>query len=272
MGVDTDHPKCSGLNVGSGGVNFNGTGGGIGINANSDKTRIIVSSGLNTPYLSVDHDATISGDMTCYGLFKTNNIGPGGNLNAYAGGYVRISAGGLHNHQTLNSGNVYIFGGNVNLKASTDNHIYAGAVGWNSGNNAQVETNKGTISSRSTKTNITPMEQDSYKDALDLLKKMNLYTYDYKYDLYDNKSQYGFIIDEIEDDDKKHNFFDIVSEKAWTRGRYIDFDMSSVPENDETVNVIDIKNYNRDAFTKYLLTCIKGLQQEIEQLKKEKTL
>lgn len=272
MGVDTDHPKCSGLNVGSGGINFNGTGGGIGINANSNKTRIIVSSGLNTPYLSVDNDATISGDMTCYGLFKTNNIGPGGNLNAYAGGYVRISSGGLREPQTLNSGNVYIFGGNVNLKASSGNHVYAGAVGWNDGSNAQVETNKGTVSSRSTKTNITPMGQDSYKDALRLLKKMNLYTYDYKYDLYDNKAQYGFIIDEIEEEDKKHNFFNITSEKAWTRGRYIDFDITGAPKDDKDVEVIDVKNYNRDAFTKYLLTCIKGLQQEIEQLKKEKTL
>ena len=47
--------------------------------------------------------------------------------------------------------------------------------------------------------------------------------------------------------------------------------MDDKPADAEDVEVINVKNYNRDAFTKYLLTCIKGLQQEIEQLKKEKT-
>ena len=112
------------------------------------------------------------------------------------------------------------------------------------------------------------MTDEHYRDALALLDHMTLYTYDYKYDLYADPSQYGFILDDIQDEDKKHNFLHITDGKAWVKGRRIDMNPDNKIEGGE---IIDIKDYDRDAFTKYLLTCIKGLQREIEQIKKEKT-
>ena len=98
---------------------------------------------------------------------------------------------------------------------------------------------------------------------------MQLYTYNYKYDLYSNNAQYGFIIDEIEEQDKEHHFLDITEQIAWTRGRYIDFCMEDRPQDDDEVNNIVVKNYNRDAFTKYLLTCSKALYNKILILEQE---
>jgi hypothetical protein len=51
--------------------------------------------------------------------------------------------------------------------------------------------------------------------------------------------------------------------------------MEDLPSNKEGINIIDIKDYNRDSFSKFLLTCIKALQDKVnkleEQIKKEKT-
>ena len=190
---------------------------------------------------------------------------------------MRISAGNKNAASNKNPGSVYVVGAaNVNLIAGQGHYVYAGANGWNNGNNSKIETAAGTISSRSTKANITITNDKFYNDALQLLQNMKLYTYNYKYDLYSNKAQYGFVIDEIENQDKQHHFLDIHEQMAWTRGRYIDFCMDNMPKDDQEVSIVAVKSYNRDAFTKYLLTCTKALynkilvlEQEIKELKNE---
>ena len=80
-----------------------------------------------------------------------------------------------------NSGSVYITASaHINLRAGANGHVYAGANGWNSGNNSQVETAAGTISSRSTKTNFKIVNDKFYNDALQFLQDMRLYTYNYQ--------------------------------------------------------------------------------------------
>lgn len=255
----TTHPYVSALNIayGSGGLCF----------GNSGSTTQDNWQGTVRARISMTSDTAFKVESVSGAL----NLSSSGAAAIDSGSYLRLAAGKSGSAGTA-SGSAYLVATNhVTLTAGSGKHVYAGAVGWNDGSNSQIETAAGTVSSRSTKTNIQPIGEEEYSDALQLLKNMTLYTYDYKYDLYNNKAQYGFIIDEIEEEDSKHRFFDITEEQAWTRGRSINFCMDDMPENDIDVEVIDVKNYNRDAFSKYLLTCIKALQQEIEQLKKEKT-
>ena len=253
---DTNHPWLSGVNVNyTNGISFrNGTTWG---NA-GDEIDYIRHSGSSLHVHS-------GGRLNLYGSSSALDAGSG---------YLRLSAGNT-SAAGSNDGSVYITASShINLHAGSGGHVYAGANGWNGGSNAWVTTDKGDISSRSTKTNIHEMPLDTYQDALNLLKHMKLYTYDYKYDLYDKPAQYGFILDEIEEEDKKHHFLDITDRPAWTKGRYISFNMDEKPSNDDKVEEILTKHYDRDVFSKYLLTCIKALQNEIEdlkQLKKEET-
>lgn len=253
----TNHPYVSALNVASQGSNA----GGISFRTSTDRNsagnegaRIAYSSTYGQLY------------MRSSGAINTSS---GGSTAMDSSGYLRLSAGNS-GAAGSNTGSVYITASaHITIHAGSGGHVYAGANGWNGGSNAWVTTDKGDISSRSTKTNIKEMESEVYDDALKMLKNMKLYTYDYKYDLYDNKSQYGFILDEIEQEDKKHHFLDITNRPAWTRGRYINFDMSEKPENDKSVSVIETKHYDRDVFSKYLLTCIKALQNKIDELEKQ---
>lgn len=210
-------------------------------------------------------------------LYASQSIGAGNlslsNNKLSSSSYVQITAGSPSKNPGTATGGIYLYSGrSVNLygngASNLDAAVYAGCGSENSGNNSPVTTKAGNLSSRSTKENIRAMTEEQYNDALLLLNHMQLYTYDYKYDLYPNPSQYGFILDEIQEEDKKHNFLHITDGKAWVKGRRIDMNMDNKIEDGE---IIDIKDYDRDAFTKYLLTCIKALYNEIQELKKEKT-
>ena len=92
---------------------------------------------------------------------------------------------------------------------------------------------------------------------------MNLYEYDYKYNLYQNKHQYGFIIDEIEELDKEKKFFKITEEKAIVKGKYVNFNTEGATDEDE---ILTFKKYDSDVLDKYLLTVCKALQYKIDEL------
>ena len=255
IGEDTTHPDVSGLNVtGENGVNIKGLG------MNSDGSTFYLYGGIWTPYITVTSGANFQGETVHTGNFKVNNITPGGNLNLRTGG----ASGSASNQGIL----LRTGGGHITLDATKSgaNSSYGVYAQGFSLSNGAVKTTQGEASSRNTKTNIEKFTSQDYQDALTLLKHVDIYSYDYIYNLYRNEHQYGFIIDEIEQLDNYNKFFDFYESRAKVDGRRLDF---AVDEDD--VDVITIKQYEADTLDKYLLTCIKALQQEIEQLKKEKT-
>lgn len=245
----TKNPEASGLNVGNKGVVVNG----LGFNSNGNYFNF--SGGVWSPYLYCDNDATIYGDTVCYGGVKTNNVTPSGNLNLKTGG----ASGEANGAGILIRTN----GGHVSLDASnggsnTSYGVYARGLGLGNGS---VSTSQGQASSKNTKENIVKFEQEDYDDALKLLKDIDLYSYDYKYNLYKNNHQYGFIIDEVEEKENYSKFFDFYESKAKVNGKDLDF---AVDDNDE--DIISVKQYQPDTLDKYLLTCLKAMQNKIESL------
>ena len=63
---------------------------------------------------------------------------------------------------------------------------------------SKIKTANGSASSKNVKKNFKEFDNKKYERAINLLKDMKLYEYDYKYDLYKNRHQYGFIIDELQ--------------------------------------------------------------------------
>ena len=91
---------------------------------------------------------------------------------------------------------------------------------------------------------------------------MDLYEYDYKYDLYKDRHQYGFLIDELEKLDR-NEFFNFEEEEAIVKGEHLDFNMENKTKKDKTIKV---KKYDSDVLDKYLLTVVKALLNKIEKL------
>ena len=153
---------------------------------------------------------------------------------------------------------------NITMNAIT------GAVFANSGRVVSVGyvlTDVGQASSKNTKINIKSFESKDYDEALDLLKNMYIYSYDYKYKLYDKEHQYGFIIDEIEKQKGYEKFFDFRKSKAKVnKDNSLDFSLENITKDDK---IIEIKKYDTDVLDKYLLTCIKALQNKIDKLEEK---
>lgn len=151
------------------------------------------------------------------------------------------------------------------LAAAQDMFFYAHDTGtiWAQGNglaNSRLLTNAGASSSRNVKKNIVKFEQNKYDKALNLLNKMNLYDYDYKYNIYKNSHKYGFIIDELEELEETKDFFEFEEYNATVKDDKIDFSGAMEGEKLKT------KNYDSDVLDKYLLTCIKALLNKVEVL------
>ena len=260
MGVTTNNPEVSGLNVTGGkGININNLG------FNSDGSEFSFSGGVTSPYITANTQLYSPTSSYLTGDVHLNNIKAGGRINLLAGAASgNASGGGIL---------IRSRGGHVSLD-STDNGRASGHYVYARGNdlsNAKVKTDSGSASSRNTKKNFKKFTNSKYDKALELLNNIDIYSYDYKYDLYENKKQYGFIIDEIEKQKDYQEFFDFRKEKAKVDGEHLDF---CVEDDDDGKNIIEVKKYNEDTLDKYLLTCIKGLQQEVEdlkiQIKKEK--
>ena len=152
------------------------------------------------------------------------------------------------------------------LASASNTFLWAGDQIWAEGNgkaNSLVKTDAGSSSSRNVKTNIKKFEKTKYDKALSLLKKMDLYEYDYKYNIYKNPHKYGFIIDELEQLEETKDFFEFEEYNATFKDNKIDFSGTMNGEHLKT------KNYDSDVLDKYLLTCIKALQDKVEKLENE---
>lgn len=164
---------------------------------------------------------------------------------------------------SANGANVYVWA-RVNLVAKN------GASCWAEGNgvSGRIQTDGGLASSKILKKNIKPFPKDKYQKALNVLNKLNIYDYEYKYNLYNKRKQYGFIIDEIEEIEGNQDFFDFHDEYAKVKdGDKLDPSVIDDEDFDKNAkNIIHYKQYDNDVLDKYLLTCLKAQQMQIEEL------
>lgn len=188
----------------------------------------------------------------------TANYSSSGATAIDSGGYMRISTGN-NNIAGTYSGSIYITA-KENITLGAGGYVYAGCEGKNA---TRVVTAEGNASSKNTKENFIEFNNDKYEASLKLLEDMKLYDYDYKYDLYKDKHQYGFIIDEIEELDKEQEFFKIHEEEAIVNGKYLNFNTEEKSNADE---VIKVKMYDSNTLDKYLLTVCKALLNKVETL------
>ena len=238
-GIGYTHPNVSGLNVSGGyGINING----VGFNVSDNIFKF--SNGVQSYDLKSIGGAVWCNRITCSHGNPINILSGGASGNASGGGMLLRTGSG---HITLDAANG---GGNV----------YAAGMGASS---SKVLTNSGQASSKNTKKNFIKFNNDKYQKALKILREINIYDYEYKYKLYQNNQKYGFIIDEIEKLDNYNEFFDFYKEKALiNKDKTLDFAVTNDYD-------IEVKKYDSDVLDKYMLTCLKGMQQEIDFLKKE---
>ena len=154
----------------------------------------------------------------------------------------------------------------IRLAAGQNIAMYAvGGFCYAEGNgvaSAKIKTDKGSASSKNVKKNLKKFNDKKYDSAINILKNMDLYEYDYKYDLYKDRHQYGFLIDELEKLDR-NEFFNFEEEEAIVKGEHLDFNMENKTKKDKTIKV---KKYDSDVLDKYLLTVVKALLNKIEIL------
>lgn len=249
-GVVSDHPWVSALNIAS-------TGGGTqGISFRT--TSSIGNVGSERGHISMNTSNAMF--ITSSGTVNINN-GTGGNV-------------GIKNYVITSGDNIEGPGGAqlkaynaVTLTAISGSSVYAVGNGLAG---SRVLTVAGQSSSRNVKENIKEFTNKEYDEALNILDNMKLYSYKYKYNLYKDKKQYGFIIDELENLPNAKKYFKFDSAIAIIDDEKLDFakadDKKDVLKDEKT---IEVKSYDPDALDKYLLTICKALQQEIEKLKDE---
>lgn len=256
MGINTEHPEVSGLNVSYGGIYSEG-----GIRTTSGQ---IIIKGIT---LDKDGDGRLQcfadfrpANIYCLGKVQTNRIAADSRININAGGTSSNAGGG---GVMVSTGTVGGAVGNITLNAAIGGgNVYASGVG---ASNSKVKTNNGEASSINVKKNIKKFNNKKYDLALKLLNNINIYSYDYKYDLYEKKHQYGFIIDEIESKNNYSDFFDFRDEFAVVNKNHLSFN----PDEFGDKKRIKVKQYNSDTLDKYLLTCIKALQIKIDKMEEK---
>lgn len=163
-------------------------------------------------------------------------------------------------------------GSNLCLYAASGSSVYAG------GDTAdyKIKTAGATPSSLNVKTNLVSLK-DEYDVLYEEMKEVQAYNFDYKYGNVngDLTSDYGFIIDEIENTQHLSHYF-----KNHEAVRVIDEHnalqhVNSDDSSQEGMEHIDIKVWDTDSYIKGLFVMIKTLQHKIdkleEELKKEKT-
>lgn len=161
-------------------------------------------------------------------------------------------------------------GGNVTLNPGDNFKAY---VRLGKGSSYAISTAGGNISSANLKNIKDKFEDVDYNEALKLLDYINLYHYDYKYKINDYDNNYGFIIDELEENELTKKFFNFEDNRAViTENNTLDEELATREDNQE--EVINYKRYDNDVLIKYLLTvckaqqkCIENLQNDVNDLK-----
>lgn len=168
--------------------------------------------------------------------------------------------------QLMSNAYMYLYS-KIDLVASGTAGVWATGSGLSSG---RVLTDSGSASSKCLKENFKEFTNEDYNSALKLLKNMKLQEYDYKYNMYKDKHQYGFVIDELEENEDCNKWFKFTDNYAKVDGDKLDASVIDDKDfNKEADDILHYKNYDSDVLDKYLLTCIKALQNKIEVLEEE---
>ena len=190
--------------------------------------------------------------------------GSGRNMYVAGPSISLVTNSGTRNSTGDYAGSIYVYASsNVNLNAR-NGHVFAGS--GTSGQNTRVAVDSSGPSSRNLKENITDFED--YDSALRLLKNMKIYNYNYKYKLSDKKEQYGFIIDDLLDDEDAQKFLYFKDDKAIPNEQGY-FDYLKAEEEPENKNIINFKRYDEEMLVKYLLITNKALLKKIEELEEK---
>jgi len=243
-----NNPYVSALNVayGHGGISFRNSdsAGSLG----SQQAYIRTTSSGSALYISCNNGTNIEGVKFYDAYMHSGTVQIGEH-------YINCSWGGQIDMHTTSGDNLVMY---------ASKKIRAG--GNSSSNN--VATSSSGPSSRNVKKNLKDIKAD-YKNVYEDLKDINMYTYDYKYKgIKDNPSDYGFIIDEIEDTKTLSKYFRNYDTKLYLDHNEV-VNQSRSDEDMEQYKSIDIKEWERDAYIKGLFITIKALQNEIEELKEE---
>lgn len=234
------------------------------------------AAGVTHPYMSAINLAYGSGVGLNF-LSSTDISTAGSNVgyircapDSYRGATYQINIKGNDGVEIASpNASIYLWS-KIELNAKAANSVWAYGNNLSSG---RVKTTEGDASSRILKENIQEFTKQDYQDAYQLLQDMKLYNYDYKYRMYKDKHQYGFIIDDIEELDNGNKFFrfDTLHAKIEDGNR---LNPSVMDDDDFDINKLDdsyitYKEYDADVLDKYMLACLKAMQQKINQLEEK---
>jgi hypothetical protein len=155
-------------------------------------------------------------------------------------------------------------GNSIYLYASSNGAVYCGG----SGSSDKVATKSGGPSSLNVKRNLLNIN-NQYEDIYKDLQNLNMYTYDYRFNNIDieKRSNYGFIIDEIEKTKTLSKYF-----KSYEVDRWIDENNNLISQEEADINKyksIKVKEWERDSYIKGMFILIKTLQNKIDILEKQ---
>lgn len=143
-----------------------------------------------------------------------------------------------------------------------------------SGTNYLIHTDGTNLSSRNIKTNLKPLD-DKYEQILSELDNAHAYHYDYLYkeDCVERDDDYGFVIDEIEQQPILSQIFSYNEDKLQIKdNKYL----VNYEEPHPDYPFITVKRWHQESYIKGMFVLIKALhdktkklEQEIKELKKE---
>ena len=264
-------------------VNFAGNGGRLTIGPSTSSGVQLTSAGVGGSGALCISDS--------YGESGSGSSSATIGIRAIYGG-IRIAAGSsssnepitlTHNNGGLLTVGTYVRAGNCIFSASdlisnNNNSCYITlhnsiVLHGSNGRNAYIEstttanqiaTASGGPSSRNIKTNIKPI--CCYDDIYNDLQNLDMYDYDYKYiGVKNNKSDFGFIIDDIENSPTLSKYYRNFNCSAYiNKDNFIYKSKDYKQQKDD--KEINYKEWDRDSYIKMNLVLIKALQEKIDKL------
>jgi hypothetical protein len=209
--------------------------------------------------------AAISSNSLSTGAIKCSSLNSGSS-SFYVGPHYILDDAICFKGTSKTSTACLVSGGkSIYLRPRNDGYAYVGTEA----NSNRIATSSSGPSSLNVKTNLTSLE-DKYDALYTDLQKVGAYDYNYKYKGIrdDSDSDYGFIIDEIENTETLSKYF-----RHFDAIRLVEGDVLKAPTGNEedlsTYDVLHIKEWERDAYIKGLFVMIKTLQHKIDKLENQ---
>lgn len=183
-----------------------------------------------------------------------------GNINSLNGNFTGPSGA-----STGESGGAYFHCYNaINLYPISGSYAYVGSATTAN----RIATSSSGPSSKNVKCNLINIEEE-YDSLYDELKKVNMYTFDYKYKgIRDDNKDFGFIIDELEDTKYISQYIRNYKRKGLIKDNKL-ITLLDV-ESEEYKNAdFTYKEWERDSYIKLSLILIKALQSKIDLLEEK---